>query len=110
MVLPESIFGMPKYGYIVQWLMQNFTLRAFISLPEEVFQPSTHAKTCLLLLQNTPPPRDYTINMAIADWCGHDSRGNESLRPNDVGDMVLMDDLPKIATELMGRLAWSNAE
>ena len=110
MVLPESIFGMPKYGYIVQWLMRNFTLKAFISLPEEVFQPSTHAKTCLLLLKNTPPPEDYTIHMAIADWCGHDSRGNDTLRPNSAGELVLMDDLPKISSELHTKIVWSDGD
>jgi type I restriction enzyme M protein len=110
MVLPESIFGMPKYGYIVQWLMRNFTLKAFISLPEEVFQPSTHAKTCLLLLKNTQPPDDYTIHMAIADWCGHDSRGNDTLRPNSAGELVLMDDLPKISSELRTKIMWGDGE
>ena len=92
----------------MQWLMRNFTLKAFISLPEEVFQPSTHAKTCLLLLKNTPPPHDYTIHMAIADWCGHDSRGNDTLRPNSAGELVLMDDLPKISSELHAKIVWSD--
>jgi len=54
-VLPESIFGMPVYGYIVKWLHDNFKLRAFISLPEEIFQPYTHAKTCVVILENVKP-------------------------------------------------------
>jgi type I restriction enzyme M protein len=32
-ILPESIFGMPVYGYVVQYLFENFSLRGFVSLP-----------------------------------------------------------------------------
>ncbi|MHB1845352.1 MAG: N-6 DNA methylase, partial [Deltaproteobacteria bacterium] len=106
-VLPESIFGMPKYGYIVKWLLEKFIIRAFVSLPEEIFQPSTHAKTCVVVLENLKPPSDYRIEMAIADWCGHDSRGNPTLRVHD-GKEVLLDDLPKIAEQLHSRLKWKS--
>ena len=105
-ILPESIFGMPKYGYIVKWLLENFVLRAFVSLPEEIFQPSTHAKTCIVVLENRKPPADYNIEMAIADWCGHDSRGNPTLRVQPNGKEVLLDDLPHIAEQLHPRLQW----
>jgi type I restriction enzyme M protein len=107
-VLPESIFGMPKYGYIVKWLLENFVLRAFVSLPEEIFQPSTHAKTCIVILENRKPPDDYEIQMAIADWCGHDSRGNPTLRLQPDGKEVLLDDLPNIAKQLQPKLSWDN--
>jgi len=106
-VLPESLFGMPKYGYFVKWLLESFTLRAFISLPEEVFQPWTHAKTCVVVLENKAPPKDYAIEMAIADWCGHDSRGNPTIRIVN-GEEVLLDDLPKIAEQLHPRLKWKD--
>jgi type I restriction enzyme M protein len=105
-ILPESIFGMPVYGYVVQWLYDNYKLRAFISLPEEVFQPSTHAKTCVLILENVPPSESDVLEMAIADWCGHDSRGNPTIRFDDEGNEILLDDLPKIASQLKNRLLW----
>ena len=103
-VLPESIFGMPIHGYVVSFLYERYRLRAFISLPEEVFQPYTHAKTCVLVLENSPPSDDDTIEMAIADWCGHDSRGNPTTRTMEDGTVVVLDDLPKIATSLAVRL------
>lgn len=106
-VLPESIFGMPKYGYVVKWLLDNFVLRAFVSLPDEIFQPSTHAKTCVVILENRKPQGDYSIEMAIADWCGHDSRGNPTVRVQADGTEVVLDDLPKIAAELHPRLNWN---
>ena len=105
-VLPESIFGMPIYGYVVKWLFDNFALRAFISLPEEVFQPYTHAKTCVVILQNSPPGPDDRLEMAIADWCGHDSRGNPTVRRVKGGGELLLDDIPKIAEQVRKRLPW----
>jgi type I restriction enzyme M protein len=105
-VLPESIFGMPVYGYVVKYLYENYRLRAFVSLPEEVFQPSTHAKTCVVILENSRPREDDEIEMAIADWCGHDSRGNPTIRVGENGEETLLDDLPKIAEHLKPRLPW----
>jgi type I restriction enzyme M protein len=105
-VLPESIFGMPIYGYVVNYLYDRFRLRAFISLPEEIFQPYTHAKTCVVILEKSEPKRDDTIEMAIADWCGHDSRGNPTVRKGAAGELVLLDDLPKIAEEMSKRVVW----
>jgi type I restriction enzyme M protein len=105
-VLPESIFGMSNYGYVVSYLFENFKLRAFISLPEDVFQPYTHAKTCVVILENSPPNDNDEIEMAIADWCGHDSRGNPTIRLNEHAEEVLLDDIPKIAVQLGKRLTW----
>lgn len=108
-ILPESVFGMPVYGYVVKYLFENFRLRAFVSLPEEVFQPSTHAKTCIVILENCAPADDDQIQMAIADWCGHDSRGNPTVRTDQEGNRSLLDDLPDIALNLQPRLPWNEA-
>lgn len=111
-VLPESIFGMPVYGYVVQYLFNNFSLRGFVSLPEEVFQPYTHAKTCVLFLQKREPAAakqgmpEETIEMAIADWCGHDSRGNPTVRSTPVGP-ELLDDIPEIASQMSKKGIWA---
>jgi type I restriction enzyme M protein len=105
-VLPESIFGMPIYGYVVQYLFDNFSLRGFVSLPEEVFQPYTHAKTCVLFLQKRKPEPSENIEMAIADWCGHDSRGNPTIRSTPNGP-ELLDDLPQIAAHMSTKGIWA---
>lgn len=86
-VLLESIFGMPKYAHVVDWLMRHAEVYAIVSMPEELFQPHTHAKTCLVFIRKTSSPRsDYPIFMAVSKWCGHDSMG----RP------IPRDDLPAI--------------
>jgi len=106
-ILPESIFGMSNYGYVVQYLYDNFSLRGFVSLPEEVFQPYTHAKTCVLFLQRRDPAPDEAIEMAIADWCGHDSRGNPTIRLKKDGSFEVLDDIPAIAEGMHQKGIWA---
>jgi len=101
-VLPESTFGMPTYEYVVTYLRQRTKIFGVVSMPEALFKTSgkggTHAKVCTVFIENTPPTpgEDYDIFMAEAKWCGHDSRGNPTIRANDKGEAVLLDDVPTI--------------
>lgn len=99
-VLPESILGNPSYEYIISYLLNNSRLLAVITMPESLFKTSgkggTHTKVCALLLTNDKPFEPYDIFMAEAKWCGHDSRGNPTLRKNIQGEMELLDDIPLI--------------
>jgi type I restriction enzyme M protein len=104
-VLPESIFGMPTYTYVVQWLRARATIVGVVSMPEDLFQPHTHAKTCIVFIRNSPPPTDYDVFMSVVEWCGHDSRGNPTVRRNADGKEMELDDVPHVARhfrELMG--------
>lgn len=96
-ILPESIFGMPKYRYIVGWLKKNTTILGIVSMPEELFQPNTHAKVCVVFIENTSPKSDYPLLMGIAKWCGHDSRGIPTIRTEPDGAKNLLDDVPLVA-------------
>ncbi len=101
-VLPEAVFGMPTYGYVVAYLRSRARIRAVVSMPEALFKTSgkggTHAKTCVLILENTPPVagEDWPIFMAEARWCGHDSRGNPTAAKRPDGQVTVLDDLPLI--------------
>jgi type I restriction enzyme M protein len=101
-VLPESILGMPTHGYVISWLNSRAKIRGVIAMPEELFKTSgkggTHAKVCVLLVENTPPTDDveWPVFMAEAKWCGHDSRGKPTYRRDENGEMSLLDDVPKI--------------
>lgn len=75
MILPESMVSNPSHRYILQYVLSRARITGVISLPEEVFQPYTHAKTCIVLIEKTPPTDRYDIFMAAAKWVGHDSRG-----------------------------------
>jgi len=102
-VLPEAIFGMPTYEYVVTFIRQKAKILGIVSMPEALFKTSgkggTHTKTCVLFLENGPTRTDYPIFMADAKWCGHDSRGNRTVRRDTAGNEVLLDDIPIIAAK-----------
>lgn len=75
LILPESMVCNPSHRYIVQYIQSRARITAVVSLPEEVFQPYTHAKTCIILIEKAPADEKYQVFMAAARWCGHDSRG-----------------------------------
>lgn len=101
-VLPEAVFGMPTYEYVVSWLRERAKIRGVVSMPEALFKTSgkggTHAKVCVLFVENTKPKKDedYEIFMADVKWCGHDSRANLTLRKDKDGNLVLLDDIPLV--------------
>ena len=65
----------------MNYVEKNARIDAVVSMPEDLFQPNTHAKTCIVVLtkygKKCKPKEDHTIFMAVAKWCGHDSRGLE---------------------------------
>lgn len=99
-VLPESIFGNPSHGYVMQWLRARLRIAAVVAMPEPLFKTSgkggTHTKVCILIgvlgSQDAHP-----IFMAEAKWCGHDSRGNPTVRVLPNGETELLDEVPEIA-------------
>jgi type I restriction enzyme M protein len=97
-VLLESIFGMPKYRYVVDFINKRARILAIVTLPEDLFQPFTHAKTCVVLLEKTPATKPYPIFMCDVKWCGHDSRGNPTWSVDSDGKKTLLDEVPLVAS------------
>lgn len=100
-VLPESLLGNPSYEHVATWLMRR-RIHAVVTMPEPLFKTSgkggTHTKVCILFVENVPnEDTKASIFMADAKWCGHDSRGNPTLRKKPGGGVVLLDDVPVIA-------------
>jgi type I restriction enzyme M protein len=95
-ILPESVLGMPTYTDIVQFIREKVRIVGIVSMPEELFQPHTHAKTAVLFIKNVPPKEKDKIFMSVVEWCGHDSRGNPTLRFKGDGTKELLDDVPKV--------------
>ena len=102
-VLLESIFGMPKYQYVVNYIQMNAKILAIVTLPEDLFQPHTHAKCCVMICQkykeneNINNCKDYDIFMSDVKWCGHDSRGNVTYKYLENGEKVVIDEIPLVA-------------
>jgi len=97
-VLLESIFGMPKYRYVVDYINKRARILAIVTLPEDLFQPFTHAKTCVIILEKIPAVGPYQIFMCDVKWCGHDSRGNPTWTVDKHGKRVLLDEVPNVAS------------
>lgn len=86
-VTPDNIVSNPSYRYIRHWILLRFRIIASVSLPTEMFQPSTGTQTTLLILKK----RAQIINsleelrvlcgeehvfLSIPHKIGHDLRGN----------------------------------
>lgn len=101
-VLPESVLGNPSYEWVLAWITERARVRGVVTMPEPLFKTSgkggTHCKTCVLFVEKSSPAidEDYEIFMGDAKWCGHDSRGNPTIRKDSAGKRVLLDDIPKI--------------
>ncbi|BCY16565.1 hypothetical protein hrd7_04140 [Leptolinea sp. HRD-7] len=89
-IAPESMFCNPSHRYIVQYIKSVARIKAIVSLPEELFQPYTHAKTCAVVIEKIPtdPENGHEIFMAVANWCGHDSRGLP-IPHDDIPDILI---------------------
>lgn len=101
--MPESIFGNPSHRHIVQWLLEHLQVQAVVTMPEVLFKTSgmggTHTRVCVLIAVANPssaadPP---PIFMGEVQWCGHDSRGNPTLRERPDGTVELLDEVPEVA-------------
>ena len=106
-VLLESIFGMPKYQYVVNYIRSKAKILAVVTLPEDLFQPHTHAKCCVLICQKYAKGEsfescgDYDIFMSDVKWCGHDSRGNVTYTYNEKGEKSVLDEIPLVADKYL---------
>lgn len=96
-VLLESIFGMPKYRYVVDYITKRAKILAIVTLPEDLFQPHTHAKTCVVIMEKTVDADPHSIFMCDVKWCGHDSRGNPTYTVDESGKKVLLDEILNVA-------------
>jgi type I restriction enzyme M protein len=106
-VLLESIFGMPKYQYVVNYIRSKAKILAVVTLPEDLFQPHTHAKCCVMICQKYAKDEtadtcgDYDIFMSDVKWCGHDSRGNVTYTYTESGEKVVLDEIPMVADKYL---------
>ena len=75
-MLPEAVFGMPTYEYVVSWLRGRAKIRGVVSMPEALFKTSgkgcTHATVCVLFVENTKPKKDEDYEIFMAEC----QRGN----------------------------------
>ena len=81
----------------MDYITKNATILAIATLPEDLFQPHTHAKTCVVIMEKTVKKKAHNIFMCDVKWCGHDSRGNPTYTVDEAGKKVLLDEIPLVA-------------
>jgi len=108
-VLPRQILSGhdPSTVEIRKWILRNMKVNAVVDLPPETFQPYTGTITSVLFAERTSAPTtdDYDVFMAVADFVGHDRRGNPMLARNPDGSpcydannlALILDDLPTVS-------------
>lgn len=86
-VVPDGILGNPDTEYIRAWILEHARVLASIDLPVEAFLPQVGVQASLLFLQKKSRAEvtaglqeDYPIFMAVAEYVGHDRRGNTVFR------------------------------
>ncbi len=101
-VLPESALGNPSYRHVITFLLENTKVLGIVTMPESLFKTSgkggTHCKVCVLLLQKPKPDQSYDIFLGDVKWCGHDSRGNPTIRKDREGKDTLLDEVPQVVS------------
>lgn len=104
-VLPESMVGNPSYRFVMRWLADRMEIRAVVALPEPLFKTSgkggTHTKVCAIVAtkqgDDTASSGDEEqLFLSDVRWCGHDSRGNPTIRVTD-GEARVLDEVPSVA-------------
>ena len=99
-VTPDNIVSNPSYRYLRHWILLKFRIIASVSLPTEMFQPSTGTQTTLLILKKRVKPfqnledvktecKDDHIFMSIPSRIGHDQRGNIIPLRDEEGNVLL---------------------
>lgn len=104
-VLPESMVGNPSYRLVMRWLSDRMQISAVVALPEPLFKTSgkggTHTKVCAIIATKqdgdaTSSRDEERLFLSDVRWCGHDSRGNPTVRIDD-GEARVLDEVPSIA-------------
>ena len=88
-VFSEGHLATVSDEYISSWLLQKAKILGIIDLPDATFQPHTHAKTCILFLEKTMPPADYSLMMSQARRVGHNDRGAPMYRLDEELNPIL---------------------
>ncbi|BCZ18230.1 hypothetical protein NHP190003_15120 [Helicobacter sp. NHP19-003] len=96
-ILPETYFHAPSTRYVREFLTQH-NIEWLIDIPHNTFRPHNNAKCIILILQKDTKQQKF-INMAVAEFAGHDHNGKAIYHV----DGSVKDDTPTIIDEVRGR-------
>lgn len=86
-VLPDGILTNATLQYVRDFIMENFTINAIVSIPQTAFSHyGAGVKCSLLFLTKSEAKENYDIFMAQAEYVGYDATGREIER-NDLNEI-----------------------
>lgn len=97
-ILPEPYFALKSYKDCIDFMFKNNNIMWIIDLPQNTFRPHNNAKCCAIVIQKNTPQQEY-INMAVAEYVGHDHQGKAIYNT----DGSLKDDTSQIIKEILER-------
>ena len=100
-ILPETYFHAPKQSRVRKFIYQH-NIQWIIDLPHNTFRPHNNAKCIAIIIQKNRPQQDM-INMAVAQYIGHDHTGAPIHRIGVDGEKItseILDDTIAIIDEI----------
>ena len=96
-ILPETYFHAKKSEKVRQFMYKH-NIQWIIDIPHNTFRPHNNAKCIVLIIQKNAPQNEY-INMAVAEFIGHDHNGKAIYDENG----KIKDDTETILTEIKNK-------
>lgn len=97
-ILPEPYFALKSYQNCMEFMFKGNNIIWVIDLPHNTFRPHNNAKCCAIIIEKGKPQQEY-INMAVAEYIGHDHQG----KPIYNNDKSIKDDTKQIIREIIER-------
>lgn len=97
-ILPEPYFALKSYINCMDFIFNGNNVMWVIDLPQNTFRPHNNAKCCAIIIEKGKPQQEY-INMAVAEYIGHDHQGKAIYN----ADKTIKDDTPQIIKEILER-------
>ena len=97
-ILPETYFHAPSMKNVRNFIYKH-NIKWIIDIPHNTFRPHNNAKCIIIILQKNKPQNEK-INMAVAQYIGHDHNGKAIYDENG----LINDDTLKILDEISNQI------
>ena len=99
-ILPETYFHAPKQAVVRKFIYKH-NIQWIIDLPHNTFRPHNNAK-CIAIIIEKDQPQQNNINMAVAEYIGHDHNGQPIYKQNSFLEKTneILDDTVEIIKEI----------
>lgn len=95
-VVDEGILNQPSTSDVRKFILDNFEIRAIISLPETAFMPYATVKSSILFLEKTKKPKQKNTFFASVNNIGRKNNGDDDIVFDDNFSPSLNNELPII--------------